>query len=73
MLSTQDLAAGWALCEPHRNPVHPTLGYCGQCTPSEPTNEPDYDLMGKYERHSDSHLDDPAATAQVGYGWRKGV
>ena len=35
--------------------------------------EPDYDLMGKYGRPSDSHLDDPAATAMVGFGWWKGV
>lgn len=34
--------------------------------------EPDYDLMGKYDRPSDSHLDDPAATALVGWGWWKG-
>lgn len=35
--------------------------------------EPDYDLAGKYDRRIDSHLDDPAATALVGFWWWKEV
>lgn len=49
--------------------------YCPTCArekllPDTPPQEPDWDLIGKYDRQSDRYGDDHGmATAPGGYGW----